>query len=262
MFAGSRIDIRHSEGSAGDERQIFTLRQEQMMYKVKMADKSMVCDGHDTQAINSKPVYPTFPGQEDHQVVMHQPDWLKISRSNSLKNRPALSLPPDSFAEMAAKSIGSISEFRSASGEETEAMTGSYPLGSQPGVLKKFSKKKSVPRHRCNTLNRSLTSLMRPSNYLFQQVEERRYKSLPPNSFELDANAFKSELTNDEGFDNVIDDNARLRNPLASIEDTPWIPKGVEFDVTVEAYVYHNHDVCFPASKSVQGNEYIESPMN
>lgn len=268
MFVHRRINRRHSEGSANDKRLCLTLLQEQMMYKVKMADKSMVCDAYSTQAINSNPVCLNLSDREAQKVVMHQPDWLKISSSNFLRSQPVLSSPSDIFAKMASRPIRNVSnksaleKSKIASLEDTNA-TASHSLDKPSVVLKKISRKKSVPRHRCNRLNRSLTSALKPSNYSFLQVEEaRRSKSLPPNSFELDASALNSEFTSDEGFDDVVIDTTRLRQSLASLDDAPWIPKGVEFAVTVEAYVYHNHDVCFPQSKRAQGSERRELSMN
>ena len=272
-----------SDRSVHDESYPSSLLQQQKMYKVKMADLSMVCDGHHTNAINSKPIRLSLPsgfqGESPKQIVMHQPDWLNISSStpimssssSSIESQQTAHSPSDTVAKILAKSSNSTSKVSTCAPSREPAPVAS----SAETPFKKISRKKSVPRHRCDSLNRSLTSVLKPSNYTFPKLERRLSRSLPPNSGsglsddeldtvildckrlyksmpgfgQLKGSFSSSEVDLDEStfdehtlrkLDDAVLDESRVRKSLPDLDDS-WVPKGVDFSLTVEAYFYRRH---------------------
>lgn len=235
---------RHSDsdGSALYNVNSLSLLQKQKIYKVKTADLSLVCDGHDETTKSTVLSLPGRVDEESQKIVMHLPKWINVGITHCATSQQTL---PSRDTNMVC------------SGEAP--MPSSDDADSQPSDFKRISRKKAVPRHRCDRLNRSLTSALRPSNYSFPEVREaRRSYSLPPNSIngllpftndELEGAVLDEERTHKSmtgtrsvftsacELDDAITDPGRLN----SMSDLPWLPKGVDFSLTVEAYLYRSH---------------------
>jgi hypothetical protein len=295
-----QIGRRHSDGSIPRGsiprgRNLSLLQQQQKLYKVKMADLSMAYDGH--TEVSSIPMRFSLPSQiqggSPNHIVMHQPNWLEISGSATSIFSSTTSVKSQrlSQSDIVAKMFDNHTKVNSSercissqmfvdsadSVVSSRATTASQTTASQEvedgPPFKKISRKKSVPRHRCNRLNRSLTSVLRPSNYPFPPTDRRLSRSMPPHprsgltdkDGELDTALFdedrfyrsfsgldvshSSSEVDDPIFsedrlrklDGAVLDETRLRKSLNNLDDVPWIPKGVDFSLTVEAYFYRQH---------------------
>ena len=190
MLSNMQISRRHSDGSVPRDRRL-TLLQQQKIYKVKMADLSMVYDGHN--AVSSIPLRLSIHseiqcGSLQRQIVLHQPDWLEISGSAtsvlsciaSAKSQRQMPSPSDVVAKMCnnfsktnstdkpissqmfANSTNSVSSLVNASHEVKDNIP-----------FREICREKSIPHHRCDRLNQSLTSVLSPSSYQFPKPGRR-----------------------------------------------------------------------------------------
>ncbi|KAL3783436.1 hypothetical protein ACHAWO_011918 [Cyclotella atomus] len=280
MLSNMQISRRHSDGSVPRDRRL-TLLQQQKIYKVKMADLSMVYDGHN--AVSSIPLRLSIHseiqcGSLQRQIVLHQPDWLEISGSAtsvlsciaSAKSQRQMPSPSDVVAKMCNNFSKTNSTDKPISSQMFADSTGSVSSQAvkDDTPFRKISRKKSVPRHRCDRLNQSLTSVLRPSNYPFPKPDRRLSRSLPPHSSsglsddDVDAALFDEERPHlsssgldvsysssevddpafsEDKLDGAVLDKTRLRRSLNNLDEMPWVPKGVDFSLTVEAYFYRQH---------------------
>ncbi len=221
------------------ERGRLNLLQQFKVYKVETADMSMVFDRH-AVILRSDSVDVLMSTNESGRTQMKNNDVV-TSAYKCPTPPPPIDFERDAHtkAKKAAEAFNSKRDCAQSQAlltnqQSTKASTLQPPIQAAP--LQMIRRRKSTPRHRCNSLNRSLSSILKPSFHSFSKKDERLTKSLPPN--------WTPELTSHVLDDAVVDEgrlcDSILRHSVPYLDSgISWVPKGVHFCSNVEVSFYH-----------------------
>ncbi|KAL3788211.1 hypothetical protein HJC23_004678 [Cyclotella cryptica] len=169
-----------------------------------------------------------------HNINMYRTPSIMIG-SNDIRNVPFSPSYSNLMADLEGEDINATKKIgRSKVGNQGSFSSKIHSIDCQesvkaPNVRSPFhaiTRKKSAPRHRCSAFNRSVSSILKASQYSPAESDARLSRSLPPNSIiQLTGNVL----------DDIVVDEARLRKSMPDLSSgSTWSPKGVDFALTVE----------------------------